>query len=119
MIRTQHRNVLATLAMIAAVLAGTSACSKDPEVAKRQYLESGNRFFEQEKYSEAIIEYRNAIRLDPKFAAARQGLAASYLRTSDLVNALREKVRVADLLPDDRAAQVEAGNLLLLVGRYD
>ena len=120
MTRTQRRYVRAILAAIAAAsVVVTSACSRDPEVAKRKYLESGDRFFEQEKYSEAIIEYRNAIRLDPKFAAARKGLAASYLRTSDLVNALREKVRVADLLPEDGAAQVEAGNLLLLVGRYD
>ena len=40
-------------------LLGT-ACSKDPEVAKKEYLAKGNQYFEQQKFPEAIIEYRNA-----------------------------------------------------------
>jgi putative PEP-CTERM system TPR-repeat lipoprotein len=111
------RRSIALLAVVAAVSA--TSCAKDPEVAKREYLERGHRYFEAKKYREAIIEYRNAVRLDPRFAEARQRLATSYLQTADVVNALREQVRAADLLPGDAGVQVEAGNLLLLVGRFE
>ena len=46
-------------------IAMPTSCSKDPDVAKQKYFASGNRYFEQKKYREAIIEYRNAVNLDP------------------------------------------------------
>ena len=46
-------------------------------------------------------------------------LAASYLQTGDVLNGLREQVRAADLLPANNDAQIEAGNLLLLAGRFE
>ncbi len=42
-----------------------------PEVAKKEYFDSGNKYFDQGKYKEAIVEYRNAIQQDPKFGEAR------------------------------------------------
>ncbi len=104
---------------LALLLAACTACSGDPNVTKQKYLESGNRYFEQKKFREAIVEYRNAIKIDPRFGEARLKLAASYLQTGDPVNGLREQVRAADLLPDNVDAQVDAGNLLLLAGRFE
>ena len=52
---------------VAALLACSvllSGCSKDPEVAKREYLGSGDAYVEQKKYAEAVVEYRNAIQQD-------------------------------------------------------
>ena len=53
------RVILAAVVAFSA-LSGVS-CSKDPEVAKREYLASGDAYFEQKKYAEAVVEYRNAI----------------------------------------------------------
>ena len=60
----------------------SSGCSKDPEVAKREYLSSGDAYVEQKKYAEAIVEYRNAIQQDPKFGQARYKLAEAYMHDS-------------------------------------
>jgi Flp pilus assembly protein TadD len=38
---------------------------------------------------------------------------------NDAPNALRELARAADLLPRDGEAQIAAGNLLVLAGRFD
>src|ERR1700741_711578 len=92
--------------LILIVAATASACSKDPAAAKRGYLESGNRYFDQKKYAEAIIEYRNAIKLDPSFGEARRRLAICYLQTGDALNGVREQVRAADLLPDRVDVQI-------------
>jgi len=40
--------------IVTAVLALVS-CSRDPNVAKRRYLESGNKYFDKGKYREARI----------------------------------------------------------------
>jgi tetratricopeptide (TPR) repeat protein len=105
--------------LILIIAATASACSKDPAAAKRAYLESGNRYFDQKKYAEAIIEYRNAIKVDPSFGEARRRLAICYLQTGDALNGVREQVRAADLLPDHVDVQIDAGNLLLLIGRFE
>src|SRR5690242_11629213 len=88
-------------------------CGRDPEVAKREFVKSGDAFVAQKKYPEAIIQYRNAVQADPRFGEARRKLAESYENTGDWNNAYREAIRAADLLPKDAAAQILAGNMLL------
>src|SRR5438552_3690018 len=53
--------------LLAAMLA---ACSRDPNVRKQKYLESGERYYEKGKYREAAIQYENAIQVDASFADA-------------------------------------------------
>ena len=113
------RSLKFSVALLALLLGGAAACSRDPEQAKRAYMESGNRYFQQKQYREAIVEYRNVLRLDAKSGEARKQLATSYLQTGDPVNALREQMRAADLLPNDLGVQVEAGKMLLLLGRFE
>ena len=90
------------------------ACTADPAVLKQQYLDSGNQYFDQEKYAEAIIEYRNAIKIDATFGPARKQLAESYARAGNARGAFEEFIRAADLLPTDVQVQLNAGNLLLV-----
>jgi len=98
--------------------AGAASCSEDPETAKRRYLEEGNSYMEGKKYSEAILSYRNAIRLDEMFGEARLKLAEAYLSAGDTQNGLRESVRAADLMPENVDVQLRAGLLLLLAKQY-
>jgi putative PEP-CTERM system TPR-repeat lipoprotein len=71
------------------------------------------------KYREAIIQFRNALQKDPLAGDVREKLGEALLRTGDMANALGEYTRAADLRLDDVALQVNAGNLLLLAGRFD
>ena len=95
MTTTVRVNLLSTL-LFATLVAG--GCSSDPETAKRAFVKSGDQYVADKKYSEAIIQYRNAIQKDPKFGEARQKLADAYVQTGDLQNAGREYLRAADLL---------------------
>jgi tetratricopeptide (TPR) repeat protein len=103
--------LLAALLGAAVIVAG---CRADPAVKRQQYLESGNRYFDQGKYAEAIIEYRNAIGVDATFGQARKRLAESYARIGNARGSFDEFVRAADLLPSDVEVQLTAGNLLLM-----
>ena len=45
-------------------------CSRDPNVAKKRYLENGNKYFAKGKYKEASIMYRNALQKDQRYGLA-------------------------------------------------
>jgi len=57
-----------------------SSCSRDPNVRKLKYFESGQHYFQQGKYREAAIEFFNAIQIDQGFGEAHYGLAQTYLK---------------------------------------
>ena len=82
-------------------------------------FESGNQYFEEKKYPEAIVEYRNAVRADPRFGEARQKLADAYGFTGNARAAFAEQIRAADLLPDDLNAQLKASAYLLLARQFE
>jgi putative PEP-CTERM system TPR-repeat lipoprotein len=101
--------------VVACLTLPAAACSKSPQ----EYLNRGNAYADQGKYSEAIIEYRNALREEPKLGEARQKLAEAYERTGDRTRAAREFVRAADLLPTNTALQLKAATLLLGGGQFE
>jgi len=94
------------------------ACSS-PEVQKRRHFEKGNEYAAAKRDEFAVIEYANAVRLDPKFGEARLKLAETYERMNNLRAAFPEFVRAADALPDNRDVQIKATQILILGGRFD
>ena len=116
---TVNRRAAAVSFVSVVVAVAITACSPDPERAKHEYLKSGDRYFDQQKFSEAIVQYRNALQQDAKFGDARLKLARTYEKLGDVANATREYVRAADALPSDADAQVKAGKFLLLVGQFE
>ncbi len=105
------------LILVASLLA--TSCATDPQAATVAYLESGDTYVSQEKYREAMIEYRNAVQQDPRSGVARSKLAEAYLRANEAAHALTEYVRAADLMPDNAEAQLKAGQVLLLARRFE
>ena len=102
--------------LVAAILAG--ACA-DPETAKQQAFESGNQYFDQKQYAEAIVEYRKAIQIDRWFGDARYKLAQAYELVGNVRGAYTEQIRAADLLPDNMEVQIKAGAYLLLTRQFE
>jgi tetratricopeptide (TPR) repeat protein len=111
------RKYLSGLGLVALMAMG--GCHSNPEVAKQEYLKSGDRYVEQKKYSEAIVQYRNALQQDPRFGEARYKLAQTYEKQGDARNAFREYIRAADLLPGNMEAQVKAASLLLMTRQFE
>ena len=95
-----------------------SACSS-AAVSKQEHFNRAEQYVKDNNLDAAVIEYRNAIQQDPEFAEAYRKLAVVYLRRGDVRGALRSSITAADLAPEVVDAQIEAGNLLLLTGRFD
>jgi tetratricopeptide (TPR) repeat protein len=96
-----------------------TACSRDPNVRKQKYLESGDRYFEKGKYSEAAIQYSNAIQVDSRFAQAHYQLGETYLKQGDGARAFQELSRAIDLAPDNYRAHIDLSNLLVAARNSD
>ena len=88
------------VAVILAVLVGFTSCSRDPAVVKKRYLESGNKYFDKGRYKEASIQYRNALKRDPRYGAAHYKLALVSLKVGDVggaVSSLRRAVEPVNI----------------------
>src|SRR5450631_445760 len=91
-----------SVAVILAVLVGLVSCSRDANVVKKRYLESGNKYFEKGRFKEASIQYRNALKRDPKYGAAHYKLALVSLKVGDVAAAVGSLRRAIELVPPDQ-----------------
>jgi len=109
------------VAVILAVLVGFASCSRDPAVVKKRYLESGNKYFDKGRYKEASIQYRNALKRDPKYGAAYYKLALVSIQLKDVngaVSSLRRAVEPVNINePYYWEAVVKLSDIYLAFGR--
>src|SRR5262245_11828669 len=82
------------------VVVATIGCSRDPNVRKKEYFESGARFYKQEKYREAAVQYQNALQLDPRYAEAHYQLGLCYIKLGIWGGVYKEFQRTIELQPD-------------------
>ena len=84
------------------------ACSRDPNVAKKRYLENGDKYFAKGKYKEASIMYRNALQKDQRYGLAYYHLALTDLKLGRAPNAIGELRRAVELIPKDQTEHVDS-----------
>jgi len=89
------------------------SCTRDPEVLKQKYLESGNKYFERGKYKEASLMYRNALKRAPNFGEAYYRLALVELKLQNVQGAYAALLRAVELLPTNADARIQLGELYL------
>ena len=85
----------------------THVTNAEAEAKAPEFVKSGDRYFAEGRYVEALIEYTNAVQRDRSNARARLGLGLSYLRGGGRVrearNALLEAVRLDPTLAEAHA----------------
>ncbi|HVC46127.1 MAG TPA: tetratricopeptide repeat protein [Terracidiphilus sp.] len=101
------------------VIGFVAGCHTDPNVRKKKYLASGDRFSAEGKYREAAIQYENSLKADKNFPAAHFALAKAYMHMGAYSAAYREFSRTVDLQPTNYEARVDLGNMLISVGKTD
>ena len=96
------------------------SCTRDPNVVKKRYLESGNKYFDRGKYKEASLMYRNALKKDLRYGPAYYKLALTQLKLNDAVQAVAALRRAVELLPPDQPdhwdAVVKLSDLYMSLG---
>ena len=106
----------AVLSLFLAVLLSFAACT-DAEKAKAAYLASGESYLQDSRYQEAAIEFRNALQIDDKLAAAHWGLAKAYEGLQRLPESYEALKRTVALDPNNLEAMVKLGNVYVAGSR--
>lgn len=96
-----------------------AACSTDPNQQKLKYVSRGDAYLKDGKYQEAVIEFRNAIQIDPKFAQAHRQLAQTYLSLNNGDAAFRELEETVGLDPTNSDTQLSLAQLLIGRRQYE
>src|SRR5215212_7799651 len=93
----------------------------NPEKSKAEHLTKGDAYLKDSRFQEATLEYRNALQIDEKLAAAHWGLARSFEGLERLPEMLDELRKTVALDANNLDARVKLGNYYLAYngGRAD
>jgi tetratricopeptide (TPR) repeat protein len=105
-------------ALLVVVVAAVVACG-GPEERKARYFKAGEELYEKGDYRRAILEFKNALQVDPNFARAYQRLGMAQLRSKDVRSAYAALSKAVELDPNLLDAQASLGQLLLAAGQTE
>ena len=108
----------ATLLLLV-VLALAAGCSRSPEARKARHLERGDRYVKEEKYRDAIIEYRNVLRIEAANAQAMGQLGLAHFQLGEMGQAFRFLLRAQEGEPDNAEVRLKLATIYLLGGKPD
>jgi tetratricopeptide (TPR) repeat protein len=101
--------------LLCALIAG-AACTGDPAVRKKRVFDQGVHDFQNGKYNEAVIAFRNSLQIDPDYTAALFQLGGTYRRKGWLIDARVGSEKAVRTRPDFAEARYELGEVLLEMG---
>jgi len=110
---TFHISVLCLLLAAVVSLAGCT----NPEKSKAEHVAKGEAYLKDSKFQEATLEFRNAIQIDDKLAAAHWGLARAYEGLERFPEMLDELRKTVALDKDNLDARIRLGNYYLAGSR--
>ncbi|HEY6120000.1 MAG TPA: tetratricopeptide repeat protein [Pyrinomonadaceae bacterium] len=111
--RTECRRSLFYTTLLSALLAvsfSLAACS-NPEKTKAAHLAKGETYLKDQKFQEASIEFRNALQIDDKLAAAHWGLAQAFEGLQRWPEMFEELRRTVELDKNNFDARIKLGNM--------
>ncbi len=104
--------------LVLALVIAAAGCRSD-EAALAEHLDRAEQYREDEKHAEAIIEYRNALQIDPNHADAHYGLAQSYLQSGKIKEGFWELRETVRLDPANHQAAVRFAQLSIYAGELE
>src|ERR1700730_12615447 len=96
------------------VLILLAACSRDPRVVSRKYVDNGNKYYDRGKYKEASIMYRRALNKDMRYGDAWYRLGLTNMKLALFPEARRDFSRAMEIDPNNTDAIVKLGDIDLM-----
>src|SRR6266851_3414982 len=104
------------LCLLLAAVISLGGCT-NPEKAKAEHLRKGEAYLKDSKFQEASLEFRNALQIDDKLAAAHWGLAQAFEGLQRLPEMLEEMRKTIQLDPNNLDARTKLGNYYLAASK--
>ena len=100
------------LCLLIAAALSFAGCT-NPEKAKTEHASKGEAYLKDSKFQEASLEFRNALQIDDKFAAAHWGLARAFEGLNRFPEMIQELQKTVDLDANNLEARNKLGNYYL------
>ena len=94
------------------------SCAGNPQKAKLKYLQKGEAYMKQSQFSSAAIEFRNALKVDPRYVEAYYQLAKADLALRDPNSAYKALGQAIALDPNRSDARLDRARLLSFAREY-
>ena len=116
-----HQHMVRWLPHLCLVVSTVSlvSCSEAPSERAARYETRADGYVQQEKFRDAVIEYKNAARATPDNPAIHWKLAKAASKVGDLSTAFTSLSRVVQLDPGHFDALCSLGDLYLVAGNTD
>ena len=113
----RKNEVWGAIVLLSAILL-LGSCARDPEKAKAKYLAAGQSYMQKGQYGDAVVEFKNALRLDPRFVDAYYQLAQASLAQHDWGVAYSALEKTVELDPTRLDARLDRGRILLAARQF-
>jgi tetratricopeptide (TPR) repeat protein len=114
----KRRNYLAAAVILLSVVTSLSGCASNPEKAKLKYLAAGQDYMAKGLYGDAAVEFRNALRLDPRFVDAYYQLAQADMARHEWASAYGALEKTIALNPTRLDARLDRGRIYLAARQF-
>jgi len=107
---TAFRRTILSLTVVITASLFLASCARDPQKAKTNYVQKGVAYMKKGQYSSAVIEYRNALKIDPTYVDAYIKLAQADEALGDgnsAYAALEKAVEIDPNRVDSRFARAQ------------
>lgn len=112
-----HKAWLIALSILG--LLAFTGCGLTKEGKIEKHLQNGDKYFSQQKYNEAIIEYKNVLKLDPANAGAIKGLGVSLYAAGNVQDAFPLLKKASEAAPDDLDIRLKLATIYLMGGKLE
>lgn len=101
------------------VLVAFTGCGLSKEEKLEKHTRNGDKYFSEQKYNEAIIEYKSALKLDPAHSGAVKGLGLSLFATGAVQDAFPLLKKASEADPGDLEVRYKLASIYLMGGKVE
>src|SRR5660397_180587 len=113
----RRSKIMRACCLVVAVFFGS--CDRSPEATLAKHVKRGDEYVKEEKFREAVIEYRNAVKAVPKDPAAHWKLAKASIEAKDIRTGFAELQKTVELDPNNFEALGKLGEIYVMAGKKD
>src|SRR5260370_25400130 len=100
--------------LFVSLLISLAACSRDPKVVCKKYVDNGNKYFDRGRFKEASIMYRRALTKDMRYGDAWYHLGLTNMKLQNYGEARRAFSRAMEIEPSNTDAIVKLADIDLI-----
>ena len=97
-----------------AILFWSAGCALSPEEKKAQHIQRGNEYMAEEKYKEAIIEFRNVLKIDGGDLKAIENIGIAHFELGEIQKAYQFLSKARELGTQNADVSVKLSAIYLL-----